>query len=509
MQRLVDDLLTLSALESEQNPLADERVRDRPAAARAVGRREGAVAGPARDRARHRRAGDGARQPRRARERVRQSRQQRDPLYAGAAARSRSAGASTPTARGVFTVTDTGIGIAAEHIPRLTERFYRVDRSRSRATGGTGLGLAIVKHVLLRHQAELDDRRASRARAARSRCACRRAASSARRQRGDAAPRRRRRRATGAASTSSAAPRGTALFRSSRPTSFGAFGSRGTAARRRSRARRVARRRSRAPPGRSACRSRASARSRGRRALRRRRRASRRASSAPRQCAPCRCRSGQRRRRVPPHRRIVEHDRHAVRDERLALRIAGDVPVLASSPDTAYDRPCGRWQPAALNAMPASIAAYIISVRASVSDASLTARTRNLPTLLQRLASRACRRTDSRPATPAGSTPCAGLSRRGYARAVSDSSAWLMQSKPVAATTFAAASRVTSGSISATSGIRRREMMPVLALSARRVKIAMPVVSEPVPDVVGHAMCGLHRARAPSARRRSARSRTS
>jgi len=58
--------------------------------------------------------------------------------------------------RGAFSVTDTGIGIAAEHIPRLTERFYRVDRSRSRATGGTGLGLAIVKHVLLRHQAELD-----------------------------------------------------------------------------------------------------------------------------------------------------------------------------------------------------------------------------------------------------------------------------------------------------------------------------------------------------------------
>jgi len=58
--------------------------------------------------------------------------------------------------RGTFSVTDTGIGIAAEHIPRLTERFYRVDRSRSRATGGTGLGLAIVKHVLLRHQAELD-----------------------------------------------------------------------------------------------------------------------------------------------------------------------------------------------------------------------------------------------------------------------------------------------------------------------------------------------------------------
>jgi two-component system phosphate regulon sensor histidine kinase PhoR len=56
---------------------------------------------------------------------------------------------------GEFSVTDTGIGIATEHVPRLTERFYRVDRSRSRATGGTGLGLAIVKHVLIRHQAEL------------------------------------------------------------------------------------------------------------------------------------------------------------------------------------------------------------------------------------------------------------------------------------------------------------------------------------------------------------------
>ena len=59
---------------------------------------------------------------------------------------------------GVFSVTDTGEGIAAEHIPRLTERFYRVDRSRSRETGGTGLGLAIVKHVLTRHGARLDIR---------------------------------------------------------------------------------------------------------------------------------------------------------------------------------------------------------------------------------------------------------------------------------------------------------------------------------------------------------------
>lgn len=54
-----------------------------------------------------------------------------------------------------FIVQDSGIGISAEHISRLTERFYRVDKSRSRETQGTGLGLAIVKHVLLRHDASL------------------------------------------------------------------------------------------------------------------------------------------------------------------------------------------------------------------------------------------------------------------------------------------------------------------------------------------------------------------
>ena len=61
----------------------------------------------------------------------------------------------SPSRHGLFSVTDTGPGIEAVHLPRLTERFYRVDGSRSRDTGGTGLGLAIVKHIATRHNAQL------------------------------------------------------------------------------------------------------------------------------------------------------------------------------------------------------------------------------------------------------------------------------------------------------------------------------------------------------------------
>lgn len=64
--------------------------------------------------------------------------------------------ARLPDGQASYQVTDTGIGIDYATIPRLTERFFRVDRGRSRATGGTGLGLAITKHVALRHQAWLD-----------------------------------------------------------------------------------------------------------------------------------------------------------------------------------------------------------------------------------------------------------------------------------------------------------------------------------------------------------------
>lgn len=155
MQRLVEDLLTLSALESEHNPLPEETFP--------VGPLVDAVAADARglSQGRHTLHVDvaGAALVQGGREELASA---FGNLVSNAIRYTPNGGTITLGWRvdgdgsGVFSVTDTGIGIHPEHIPRLTERFYRVDRSRSRATGGTGLGLAIVKHVLLRHGAELE-----------------------------------------------------------------------------------------------------------------------------------------------------------------------------------------------------------------------------------------------------------------------------------------------------------------------------------------------------------------
>ena len=154
MERLVNDLLTLSSLESEQHPPVETPV-DMAALLLELAADARALSGGQHDVRLE--LGDAAT--------VSGSRDELASalgnLVSNAIRYTPAGGAVTLAWRreddggGSFSVTDTGIGIAPEHLPRLTERFYRVDRSRSRATGGTGLGLAIVKHVLLRHQAAL------------------------------------------------------------------------------------------------------------------------------------------------------------------------------------------------------------------------------------------------------------------------------------------------------------------------------------------------------------------
>ena len=154
MQRLLDDLLTLSRLESEEHTLKDEDVSVSDMAHALTAEAESLSRG------RHRIHLDLASEAG-LKGNMQEIRSALGNLVSNAVRYTPEGGDITLAWRiqngeGVFAVTDTGEGIASEHIPRLTERFYRVDRSRSRETGGTGLGLAIVKHVLTRHGARLD-----------------------------------------------------------------------------------------------------------------------------------------------------------------------------------------------------------------------------------------------------------------------------------------------------------------------------------------------------------------
>ena len=152
MNRLVEDLLMLSRLEAEETPLIDEDidvpwlVAELEAEARALSGGRHEIAASA--------------EPMRIRGSRDELRSAFGNLVSNAIRYTPSGGRIALAWReqdegAVFEVRDSGIGIAQEHLPRLTERFYRVDRSRSRETGGTGLGLAIVKHVLVRHQGRL------------------------------------------------------------------------------------------------------------------------------------------------------------------------------------------------------------------------------------------------------------------------------------------------------------------------------------------------------------------
>jgi two-component system, OmpR family, phosphate regulon sensor histidine kinase PhoR len=154
MQRLVEDLLTLSALEVSEG-LSEETVVD--VATLLAGVRDEALALSG---GRHR-IEFSVRDPTALVANAQELRSAFNNLASNAVHYTPSGGAirldwGQRGAHAVFSVSDTGPGIEPRHIPRLTERFYRVDHSRSRESGGTGLGLAIVKHVLTRHQATLE-----------------------------------------------------------------------------------------------------------------------------------------------------------------------------------------------------------------------------------------------------------------------------------------------------------------------------------------------------------------
>jgi two-component system phosphate regulon sensor histidine kinase PhoR len=155
MQRLIDDLLALARLESDQKPVPNRFFKALPLIERTLG---------------------DARQLSRDQHQIRYQEQPAPLEISGDEQELASAFGNlvsnavryTPdqgsisigwqwieNGRAAFWVRDTGPGIAPEHLSRLTERFYRIDKGRSRANGGTGLGLAIVKHIASRHQLEL------------------------------------------------------------------------------------------------------------------------------------------------------------------------------------------------------------------------------------------------------------------------------------------------------------------------------------------------------------------
>ncbi len=154
MRRLIEDLLTLSALESGAMPEDEQAIEIRPFIDK-LGEEARALSG-----ARHR-ISVAVESDCRLTGSFEELKSAFSNLVSNAVRYTPQGGAvqllwRIEDRRGLFSVQDNGIGIEARHIARLTERFYRVDSSRSRETGGTGLGLAIVKHVLTRHQATLD-----------------------------------------------------------------------------------------------------------------------------------------------------------------------------------------------------------------------------------------------------------------------------------------------------------------------------------------------------------------
>jgi two-component system phosphate regulon sensor histidine kinase PhoR len=157
MQTLVDDLLILAQIEGSPRPPADRWVPLQRVLAQVQGAAEGLSAG------RHSLhfAGDDAVQIAGAESELHSAVANlvsNAIRYTPAGGRVDVTWSMRPDGGAQLEVRDSGVGIQKEHLPRLTERFYRVDGSRSRDTGGTGLGLSIVKHVVQRHGGELDIR---------------------------------------------------------------------------------------------------------------------------------------------------------------------------------------------------------------------------------------------------------------------------------------------------------------------------------------------------------------